>query len=85
MGERTAMACTAAVEEAIDEHYAAQAAYLGDDEEELRDAVEEARAGEAQHRETAIAAGAERAMGYEPMRIVIKSGTRFAIWLSERF
>lgn len=85
MGERAAMACTAAVEEAIDEHYAAQAAYLGDDEEELRDVVEDARADEVQHRETAIEAGAERAVGYEPMRAAIKNGTRLAIWLSERF
>src|SRR5919199_5939802 len=36
MGERAAMACTVAVEEAIDEHYASQHAQLGDDEVELR-------------------------------------------------
>ena len=85
LGERAAMACTVAVEEAIDQHYAAQAAYLGDDEEELRDVVEDARADEVQHRETALEAGAERAIGYEPMRAAIKTGTRLAIWLSERF
>lgn len=85
LGERAAMACTVAVEEAIDQHYAAQAAYLGDDEEELRDAVEDARADEVRHREMAIEAGAERAIGYEPMRAAIKTGTRLAIWLSERF
>ena len=85
LGERAAMACTVAVEEAIDQHYAAQAAYLGDDEEELRDAVEEARIDEVQHREMALEAGAERAIGYEPMRAAIKTGTRLAIWLSERF
>ena len=32
MGEKAAMACTVAVEETIDEHYAGQAAALGDDE-----------------------------------------------------
>ncbi|MCH8182206.1 MAG: demethoxyubiquinone hydroxylase family protein [Proteobacteria bacterium] len=85
LGERAAMACTVAVEEAIDRHYAAQAAYLGDDEEELRDVVEEARADEVQHREMALEAGAERAIGYEPMRVAIKTGARLAIWLSERF
>ena len=84
LGERAAMACTVAVEEAIDQHYAAQAAYLGDDEEELRDVVEDARADEIQHREMALEAGAERAIGYEPMRAAIKTGTRLAIWLSER-
>ena len=30
MGERAAMACTVAVEEVIDEHYAKQAAMLGE-------------------------------------------------------
>ncbi len=84
LGERAAMACTAAVEETIDQHYAAQAAYLGDDEQELRDIVEEARADENAHREAAIAAGAERALGYEPMSAAIKAGTRLAIWMSER-
>ncbi len=85
LGERAAMACTVAVEEAIDQHYAAQAAYLGDDEEELRDVVEDARADEVEHRKMALEAGAERAVGYEPMRAAIKTGTRLAIWLSERF
>src|SRR5262249_34459649 len=39
LGERAAMACTEAVEEVIDEHYARQAETLGDDEAELRDAI----------------------------------------------
>ena len=43
MGERAAMACTVAVEEAIDEHYAKQAEYLGEDEKELRDLIVAAR------------------------------------------
>jgi ubiquinone biosynthesis monooxygenase Coq7 len=84
MGERAAMACTVAVEEAIDEHYAAQAAYLGEDEKDLRDLIVAARADEIDHRDTAIEAGAERAALYEPMRRAIKSGTKLAIWLSER-
>ncbi len=84
MGERAAMACTVAVEEAIDEHYAEQAAYLGEDEKELRDLIVAARADEIDHRDTAIEAGAERAALYEPMRRAIKSGTKLAIWLSER-
>ena len=36
LGEKAAMACTVAVEEAIDEHYAAQAAALGEEEAPLR-------------------------------------------------
>ena len=34
MGDKAAMACTVAIEETIDEHYASQAAALGDDEAE---------------------------------------------------
>jgi demethoxyubiquinone hydroxylase (CLK1/Coq7/Cat5 family) len=40
------MACTVAIEETIDEHYAGQAAALGDDEAELRATVEKFRADE---------------------------------------
>ncbi len=46
--------------------------------------MEDARADEVEHRKMAIEAGAERAIGYEPMRAAIKRGTRLAIWLSER-
>lgn len=85
MGERAAMACTAAVEEVIDEHYAGQAAALGDDEGELRETIERFRADELEHRDTAIEHEAELAPGYEALSAAIKSGSRLAIWLSERF
>ena len=84
MGERAAMACTAAVEEVIDEHYAAQAAKLGDDEAELRDTIEKFRAEELEHRDLAIEHGAEETPGYEALSAVIKKGSKLAIWLSER-
>ena len=84
MGERAAMACTVAVEEAIDEHYAKQAEYLGEDEKELRDVIVAAREDEIEHRDAALEAGAEHAPLFEPMRHAIKSGTKPAIWLSER-
>lgn len=84
MGERAAMACTVAVEEVIDEHYAGQAAALGEEEAELRSSIEEFRADEQAHRDTALAQGAEGALGYEVLTAAIKSGSRLAIWLSER-
>ena len=65
LGPKAAMACTQAVEEVIDEHYAAQAEQLGDDEKDLRDTVEEFRADERAHRDKAIEEGAEQAPGYE--------------------
>ena len=46
LGEKAAMACTAAVEEVIDEHYAGQLAELGQSDLELSDIIEEYRAGE---------------------------------------
>ncbi len=84
LGERAAMACTVAVEEVIDEHYARQAEQLGDDEPELKQTVEEYRAHEVAHRDAALAHGAERAPGYPLLVSAIKTGSRLAIWLSER-
>jgi ubiquinone biosynthesis monooxygenase Coq7 len=84
MGEKAAMACTAAVEEVIDEHYAKQAAALGDDEAELRATIEQFRADELEHRDTALEHDAEQTPGYEVLSAVIKRGSRLAIWLSER-
>ena len=85
MGDKAAMACTVAVEETIDEHYAGQAAELGDDEAELRTTVEKFRAEELQHRDEALASGAEDTPGYGALTAAIKAGSRLAIWLSTRF
>ncbi len=86
MGERAAMACTVAIEETIDAHYAGQAAALADlpDEAELKGVVEAFRADELEHRDTALAHGAEGAPGYPVLSAAIKAGSRLAIWLSER-
>jgi ubiquinone biosynthesis monooxygenase Coq7 len=85
MGDKAAMACTVAVEETIDDHYAHQAASLGDDEAPLRDTIEKFRAEEIEHKETALAAGAEQAPAYEALTAAVKAGSRLAIWLSTRF
>jgi ubiquinone biosynthesis monooxygenase Coq7 len=84
MGERAAFACTAAVEEAIDEHYAGQIAALGEDEPEFKKTVEDFRADEAAHRRTALEHGAEGAPGYRLLNAAIKAGCRVAIKLSEK-
>lgn len=84
MGERAAMACTVAVEEAIDAHYAAQAQALGDDEAPLRQTIEHFRAEELDHRDIGLANEAERAPGYRALRAVIKAGCKVAIAVSER-
>ena len=51
LGEKAAFACTAAVEEVIDEHYAAQIAALQDKDPALKGSIEDFRADEAAHRE----------------------------------
>jgi ubiquinone biosynthesis monooxygenase Coq7 len=84
MGDKAAMACTVAIEETIDEHYASQAAALGDDEAELRGTVEKFRADELAHRDEALASGAEQAPAYGVLTAAIRAGSRLAIWLSTR-
>ena len=84
LGEKAAMACTAAVEEVIDGHYAGQIAKLGKDEAALKATVEDFRADEAAHRDAALAMGAEEAPGYRLLSEAIKAGCRLAIRLSEK-
>ncbi len=84
LGERAAMACTVAVEEAIDEHYASQSAVLGEDEAELRDTIERFRAEELEHRDIGLENEAELAPAYRLMSAVIKAGCKVAIAVSER-
>lgn len=84
MGPRAAMACTVAVEEAIDEHYQAQERALGDDESVLRGHIEQFRAEELEHRDIGLAHGAEQAPGYRLLSAAIKTGCKMAIKLSER-
>lgn len=84
MGEKAAMACTVAVEEAIDEHYRHQRDSLGDDEAELRDTIETFRTEELEHRDLGLEKGAEETPGYELLKTAIGGASRLAIWLSTR-
>lgn len=82
LGKRAAMACTVAVEEVIDEHYQRQIDALGDDEAVLKAALEEFRAHELEHRETALVQGGD--LPPNPLTAAIKAGSKLAIWLSTR-
>ena len=85
MGREAAMACTVAVEEVIEEHYANQEGVLAFEEEpELLATIEKFRQEETNHKEVALAREAEEAPGYPVLTSIIKSGSRLAIWLSER-
>jgi 3-demethoxyubiquinol 3-hydroxylase len=84
LGERAAMACTVAVEDAIEAHYAAQIAALDDTEHELRATLEKFRDDELAHRDVALRSGAEQAPGYRLLSAAIRRGCRVAIGISER-
>jgi ubiquinone biosynthesis monooxygenase Coq7 len=84
MSEEAALACTDAVETEIDRHYSEQLAELGDDDPELSADIEEFRAEELEHRDSARAAGAPSAIGYPLLTAAIRAGCRVAIGLSKR-
>ena len=86
LGPEAAMACTAAIETEIDEHYSRQLDELekdGDDPE-LAGMIHRFRADEREHRDAALAHGAERAPAYPLLSAAIRLGCRAAIRLSEK-
>ncbi len=84
IGPAAAMACTAAVETEIDKHYAEQLVALGDSDPELSGAIADFQAEELEHRETALAAGAETAFGYPVLSGLIRLGCKVAIATAKR-
>lgn len=85
LGEKAAMACTAAVEDVIDHHYADQIARITESADvELKQKISEFRADEIAHRDEALAHGAADAPAYPLLSAAIKAGCRLAIRLSER-
>ena len=84
IGPEAAMACTVAVETEIDRHYSAQLAELAGSDPELSAAIADFQAEEVEHRDQALAAGAERAPGYPVMSALIRAGCRAAIAVSQR-
>ncbi|WP_298398140.1 demethoxyubiquinone hydroxylase family protein [Sphingobium sp.] len=84
MGPRAAMACTAAIETEIDKHYAEQLEQLGADDPELSTAIADFQAEEVEHRDAALAHGAEQAPAYPLLSGAIRLGCRAAIALSKR-
>jgi ubiquinone biosynthesis monooxygenase Coq7 len=84
LGERAAMACTVAVEDAIEAHYTRQIATLDDTEHELRAMLDKFRDDERQHRDIGLRHGAEQAPGYRLLSAAVRRGCRMAIRISER-
>ena len=83
LGEKAAMACTAAVEEVIDSHYAEQIGKLGE-HSGLGKTIEAFREDEIAHRDRALAHGASEAPAYRVLSAVIRAGCRIAIALAKR-
>lgn len=84
IGPAAAMACTVAVETEIDIHYQEQLDALGADDAELAAAVAEFRAEELEHRDSALAAGAETAPVYPLLAGAIRLACKAAIAVSKR-
>src|SRR3546814_16213111 len=70
------MACTVAVEEVIDEHYAGQQEALESDQAALKDTIETFRQEELEHRDIGLQHGAEEAPAYELLSGAVKAGSR---------
>ena len=84
IGPKAAMACTAAIEDEIDEHYGEQRVAIGEDDPELSDRIAEFQAEEVEHRDLALAHGAEEAVAYPLLYSAVRAGCRTAIFLSKR-
>jgi len=84
MGEKAAHACTAAVEEVIEDHYREQIEELGDQEPELSAMISRFRDEEIAHKDQAIAEGAKEAFGHPVLEAVIKAGCRVAIAVCQK-
>ena len=83
LGPKAAMACTEAVETVIDEHYGEQTDALADgSDHELRAMIDDYRADEVQHRQTAAAHTGGSA--FPVLEQVIRTGCRAAIAVARR-
>lgn len=84
LGPKAAMACTEAVEDVIEGHYAAQIAELAATEPALAAELGRFRDEELAHKATAENEGAREAGGYGVLSAAIRAGCRLAIRLSEK-
>jgi 3-demethoxyubiquinol 3-hydroxylase len=84
LGEKAAHACTEAVENVIEQHYAGQIAEISADEPALAKDLARFRDEELAHRDEAVASGAHEAPGYRLLSAVIGAGCRAAIAISEK-
>lgn len=84
MGEKAAMACTSAVEDVIEKHYAEQIEELRGVEPDLCETITKFREDELAHKHTAEDAGAKQALFHPLLEGTIKLGCKVAIKVSEK-
>lgn len=86
LSPQAAMACTVAVEDVINTHYAQQENLLANHPEEapLRDLIARCRQEELEHHDIGLAQGAEKAPAYGLLSATIRCCTKVAIALSKR-
>jgi ubiquinone biosynthesis monooxygenase Coq7 len=84
LGDKAAHACTDAVEQVIEEHYADQIVELEGSEPELAAELSRFRDDELAHQVEAVEQGAREAPAYPLLSAVIKAGCRVAIRTAEK-
>ncbi len=85
LGKEAAMLCTASVEEVIQDHYESQINQLEDDEKELKRKITKFREDEIDHKDIAYNEGASKKGLYKILDKVIKTGSKIAIKISEKY
>ncbi len=85
LGKKAAMLCTASVEEVIDRHYQNQIDQIGDDEAELKKKIIKFRNDELHHKDIAFEEGASKEGFYGILDGIIKTGSKIAIKISEKY
>ena len=84
LGKKAAMLCTASVEEVIDEHYKSQIDQIEVDEKDLKEKITKFRQDELDHKDIAYEEGATKKGLYSIMDMLIKTGSKIAIKISEK-
>ena len=85
LGKKAAMLCTASVEEVIEDHYQNQINKIGDDEKNLKEKIKKFREDELHHKDIAFEEGASKDGFYKVLDGIIKTGSKIAIKISEKY
>ena len=84
LGKKAAMLCTASVEEVIETHYENQLKKIGSDEKDLKIKIEKFKSDEVNHKNTAYDSGASKSGIYSVLDVLIRTGSKIAINISEK-